>query len=156
LSFSPAWSQTEESIEWPLLRREWLSTDPALARTADSSPLYGNAEVALITATRKRPRSVDVYLELAYPPLVRQPEYLVLIDGLVTATLGRPLLDETLSVQRAVAESRITPLHLPPLAHSALAESGHPRQVDLSPFSVLLAALLLFGDLLLARRTARG
>ena len=91
---------------------------------------------------------------MAQPRLIRQPEYLVLIDGLITSTLGRHLLDETFSTEIPVAESRIAPELLPSSKRSIPTTADQQDRIDLSPLPGLLAALLLAGDILLARRTA--
>lgn len=156
LSFTPSWSVTAEPIDWPLLQREWLYSDPVVSQPGKIKPLLGTAENPLITISGTTPRIIDVFLDIAQPTLVRQPEYLALIDGLITSTLGRPLLDETFSAERSAAESRIAPEPLPSPARNAPTSLAHPDQIDLSPLLALLAALLLVGDLLLARRTARG
>jgi hypothetical protein len=77
-----------------------------------------------------------------------------LIDGLITSTLGRRLLDETFSAEIPVTESRIAPTVLPSLERRIPATPGQQYQIDLSPVPGLLAALLLAGDILLVRRTA--
>lgn len=156
LSFPPTWSVTEAPIDWPLLQREWLYADPVVPRPGKIKLLLGTAEHPLITAAETTPRITEVFLDIAQPTLVRQPEYLALIDGLITITLGRPLLDETFSAERSVAESRIAPEPLPSPARNVPTSLSYADQTDLSPFLGLLAALLLVGDLFLARRTARG
>jgi hypothetical protein len=156
LGINPVWSLTEESIDWPLLQPEWLYTDSEITHPGNIKPLLGSAENPLITVSGTTIRVIDVFLDMANPALIRQPEYLVLIDGLITSALGRRLLDETFSAEIPVTESRIAPELLPSLERSIPATSGHQYQIDLSPFSGLLAALLLAGDMLLARRTARG
>lgn len=154
LGFTPVWSITEEAIDWPLLQPEWLYTDSDITHPANIKPLLGSAENPLITVSGTTTRMIDVFLDMAQPRLIRQPEYLVLIDGLITSTLGRHLLDETFSTEIPVAESRIAPELLPSSKRSIPTTADQQDRIDLSPLPGLLAALLLAGDILLARRTA--
>jgi hypothetical protein len=156
VSQSPSWSAAEQPMDWPLLQPEWLYADANVPLPGQSKLLFGTAENPLITASETTPRVIDVFLDLAKPILVHQPEYLALIDGLITSTVGRPLLDESYSAERSVAESRIAPQPLATaLTHGSVLHSP-PEQTDLSPLLVLLAALLLVVDLVLVRRTARA
>lgn len=155
LSVAPTWSTTPRFVTWPRLRREWLFADAPNARSGEDRPLLASAETPLITVSKTIPRTVNVFLDMAQPLLVRQPEYPALIDGLITSALGRSLLDETFSVTRPVAESRIAPRPLS--ARNIPASFSHHQRTDLSPLLALLAALLLAGDLLLsARRAVHG
>lgn len=156
LSFSPSWSGSEQRIDWPLLRREWLYADPVVSQPGKFKLLFGTADHPLITASETAPRIIDVFLDIAEPTLVRQPEYPALIDGLLATTLGRPLLEESFSTERSVAESRIAPQPLPSPARNTPPSLSQADRTDLSPSLIVLAALLLMGDLVVARRAARG
>lgn len=150
LASAPLWSDAASTIHWPPLQQPWLYAAPATL-PAGAQPLFGTAEQPLITLTETTPRRLDIFLDLAQPALVRQPEYLALIDGLITSALGRPLLDESPAAARSAAESRIAPQPLPPAAAPSSAP-GDSGLSDLGPLFILLAALLLLADLLLARR----
>jgi hypothetical protein len=156
IGFTPVWSTTEQAIDWPMLEPEWLYTDPEITHPDNSEPLLGSADNPLITVSGTTSRIVDVFLDMANPALIRQPEYLVLIDGLLSFALGRRLLDETFSAEIPVAESRIAPEPLPSLKRIIPEPPGQQYPIDLGSITGLLAALLLAVDILLVRRTAHG
>jgi hypothetical protein len=156
LEDKPSWSTPDGSIAWPSLQRGWLYADAAPAPPPGTVPLLETGRTPLITASQTTLRVIDVYLDLTRPIFVRQPAYLALIDGLITAATGRTLLDETFSAARPAAESRIAPLPSARPLGAAAAPPAAAATADLSPAVALLAALLLALDLLLVARTPAG
>jgi len=156
LRFPPVWATDELPIDWPPLQPQWLYSDPTPRRPGVNNPLFGTDENPLITVSTEKPRVIDVYFDIAQPLLIRQPEYAVLIDGLVSVTLDRRLFDETFTAERPVAESYIAPQALPEARNDTHASSSPRTHIDLTPLIVLMAALLLVVDILLLRYIRRG
>jgi len=118
--------------------------------------LFGTDENPLITVSIEKPRVIDVYFDIAQPLLVRQPEYAVLIDDLVSVALERSLFDETFSAERPVAESYIAPQPLPEAEGNTRASMSLRTHIDLAPMMILMTALLLVVDILRMRDIKRG
>ena len=156
LRFPPVWAKDEQQIDWPLLQPQWLYSDSTPRRPGTNKPLFGTAENPLITVSIEKPRAIDVFFDIAQPVLIRQPEYAVLIDGLLSVALGRRLFDETFSAQRPVAESYIAPHPMPEAGNDTRTSSSLRTRVDLTPLMVLMAALLLVVDIRRTRYTRRG
>lgn len=138
---------------WPWLEPGWLHTDPSPATGVGEEILLGTREQPLISLHAAAPRRVTVHFDIAQETLVRQPEYPVLVDALLTTVLQRALLDETFVASRPVMESHIAPLPLV-TGDLAAAPASRDRMLLLDPYLLLLALLLLTLDLLRARRDA--
>ena len=111
-------------------------------------------ETTLISR-RQAPPGYDLWFDLHYSPLIRRPEFPVLITGIIESAVGVPLLDGTLSVQHDSRASRITPVNLQ-------ATSGVPspwrvsQAVDLSGWLILPAIAFLLWELWHYRIHRRG
>jgi len=154
--FPPVWAKDKLQIDWPLLQPQWLYSDPTPRRRGANKPLFGTDENPLITVSIEKPRVIDVYFDIAQPLLVRQPEYAVLIDGLLSVALERSLFDETFSAERPVAESYIAPQPLPEAEGNTRASMSLRTHIDLAPMMILMTALLLVVDILRMRDIKRG
>lgn len=101
--------------------------------------------LALITAG---PAGVDVYVDLGSGVLANAADYLTLVEGMLTAAIGRPALDPLHELSRPAAASHITPSGIARDVAASGVSPGASR--DLSNLLIMLAILLLAVDVLTA------
>jgi hypothetical protein len=121
----------------------WLKTGfhgpPVTKQTLLSSP---DMNLSLLEL---QPRGTSTTLDLETASIVARPEYPLLINALIEATLNRAILDPIAAVSRSVDESRIQRRINSRDENSALAAST--ASIDLAPYLLFVALGLLMVDL---------
>jgi hypothetical protein len=149
-------------VQWPgsvpglngmYLDPSWLLVKPGSARPPSDRTLLSAPDMGL-SLINAQAGAVDVFLDFESAPFVERLEYPLLVNALVELALARPVLDPVVRVTRNLAESRIARLPEPGVIASPapLIRTG----IDLAPYLLGLAALLLLADILISLPRARG
>jgi hypothetical protein len=136
---------------------EWISV-----ATWDAE-LDGEFETLLATGEKplviRRPGTmsvVETVLDMSRPSFSHQPEYAVVVAGLIDLALNHPLLDSAVISTIDPIASRIVPAELP--VKTVTESSNRITRQSLSNVFLALAILVLLTDIILvwrARREAR-
>jgi len=141
---APYWSRHAGELARIFLAPDWLRAYPAPTGHEQTLALLTAAETPLIYYRATEPPWIEVLVDMEAPSFSQRPEYLALVDGLLSKVLNRPLLETLSRAARAPAPSRIAPAALTasptPVAGNGLAT------LDLGSFLVGLAGLLLLAD----------
>jgi len=123
-----------------------LAADPK-APPLPGEPVLSAGQMTLIALQRRPHRQVSVALDPTLPGLGRSPELPLLMSGLLTLVLDRPLSGEILSRERDPSASRIAARPVPELRPP----SHHQRTARTTPavgWLLSTAVLLLVLDTL--------
>lgn len=136
------------------LPEDWIAAatwDAALLREYEI--LLAVNDKPLLVRHQEQPFVIETVLDMSRPQFTRQPEYAVLIAGLIDLALGRAVLDATAIAMNDVEASNIVPSDI-----VAPETYEHPHGAIRQPVSdmlLALAAFLLFADMLLLWRAGR-
>jgi hypothetical protein len=124
----------------------------SVATAENRLPVLSAGSTPLVVASMG-PGSVDVFIDLESPVLIRRPEYPVLISGLVDLALGRRLLDPVTAVGRDPRESTIRPWLEWNGTDAVRPKSRTVGHIELAPHMIAIALLLLLVDIFIMPRS---
>jgi hypothetical protein len=140
------WTSGARELKHVFLDHRWLRAFPAGAFGPDSGKALLAAGSEWLIASNENPREIDVRLDMEFQAFAEQPEYPVLIAGLIERLLPEARLDRVHAARRSSGESRIAPLPMPePMAGPDRISGG--AGVDLSPYLIIGAIGLLVLDM---------
>ena len=146
------WHAAADQLQQLQLDTGWLAVNRSVAIAENRIPLLSSGSTLLVMASAI-PGSIDVFIDLESPALIRRPEYPVLISGLVDLALGRRLLDPVAAVWRDPRESTIRPWLEWNAADAVRLASLPDGYVELAPHLIAIALLLLLVDILIMPRS---
>jgi hypothetical protein len=141
------WHQSIPGLSGMTLDQSWLLINSDSARPPSDLTLLGSADMGL-SLIDVRAGAIDVFLNLETAPIVERLEYPLLVNALIELALTRPVLDPVVRTSRNLAESRIARQPEPGTIASPTA-AMHAR-VDMTPYLLILATLLLLADILIS------
>lgn len=140
------WTSGARELKHVFLDHRWLRAFPAGAFGPDSGKALLAAGSEWLIASNENPSEIDVRLDMEFQAFAEQPEYPVLIAGLIERLLPEARLDRVHAARRSSGESRIAPLPMPePMAAPDRISGG--AGVDLSPYLIIGAIGLLVLDM---------
>lgn len=145
------WTSGAGELKHVFLDYRWLHAFPGGGLGPDSKVLLAAGSEWLI-AFNENSREIDVCIDMEFQAFAEQPEYPVLIAGLIERLLPEARLDRVHAARRPIGESRIAPLPMPePIAAPGRISGG--IGIDLSPYLIAGAIGLLALDM---RRIGRA
>lgn len=140
------WSPLAGGLRRLILDPAWLRSGPAAAAPG-AQPLLLAGEQPLMLRHPGPAAVLEVRLEMASSPFIRQPAYPLLLSGLLELATGQPLLEQIQARQRDPGESRIAPLPLPAATAGSAMVAGGTEAFDPGGWLILLAIGLLLYDI---------
>ncbi len=159
VSATPTWLPYAGFRQDFMLAAEWISAAQWPGSLADSMPgiVLSAGEMPLVVVHEQAVVStiVDTVVDMNQSQFIRQPEYAAFVATLTDIATQRHLLDETISVSRALQASIVTPARID--TSSSRSASGQQEiETPLSTLFALAALLIIALDTALLLQTSRG
>ena len=157
VSATPTWLPYAGFRQEFILSAEWVSAAQWPGGVSDSRPgiVLSAGEMPLVVVHEQAATIVDTVVDMDQSQFIRQPEFAAFVATLTDIATQRHLLDETISVSRALQASIVTPVRI----DTNTSRSASGQHVIATPLSTLfaLAALLIIAlDTALFLRASRG
>ena len=154
LASAPVWLPKSKLLQNLFLRTEWIQAGDWPHSPAASDEVLLRAGEQPLIIRRAGDATIESVIDPGYPLLTEQPEFAVLLAGMIDVVLDRNVLDPVLIAHRDPHDSDIAP-------HAIETQGGKAAELrltrkDFMDWLLALALLLLLLDLALLVRAARG